>query len=149
MGKRFNIALMIMVFMASTPLWWSSYKEWVLPEQFMQIEVDIRDAVTGSDHEVFVDREIYTPFGARWIVEILNADNGEMTDNCIGRGENIYKPTDSVKQPVDLFGWWMDRDVCVLQPGNYYTQTLWTMTITGYPVKVLHNRSNIFRVLPE
>ena len=141
--------LIALVVFGTAPLWWSSYKEWVAPERFMFIDMTVEDAVTGEDHQLFVNREITTEFAGEWIVEVVNAADGTMVSDCVGRGENIYKPSNNIRQPVALFAWWMERSICVLPPGEYYIQTQWTMTITGYPVKVLHRISNVFKVLPR
>ena len=110
--------------------------------------VFIEDALQGEEPMVWFSRTANTEFEGTWYVTIHTAA-GETVEDCFGYGSAEYRPKKKLSQPVELFSWWMEREICDLDPGLYYAHTIWqVLDEEGREVlEVVEKDSNIFRIM--
>jgi hypothetical protein len=112
--------------------------------------VTVMDAVEGDTVQVTVQRSIRRPFTAEWVVTVRKLTAEGLRSTCTGHGRSQYLE-ELVQLTTVTLEWWMGRDhPCVLKPGRYVVDSIWTLDLPSFnrPREVAV-RSNVFTVSPR
>lgn len=133
------------LYIAAMSMWSSALP----PSYWMRVRsVHVLDTVVGTSPVMQVDRSVYRPVHALWVVTVYRKQaNGLFARYCLAKGWHDYDENESTPDVLDL-DWWTAPTRCDLPVGEYQVKTSWYLKPTGHYGKEVHSRSNEFKVLP-
>lgn len=113
---------------------------------FMSVsEIRIADAPVGTSPEMTIKRDIHWPFIGEWNNILRHRTPEGFVSVCTSSGVTGFHPDNALPRPLTL-EYWMRPGRCILPPGDYRLDTVWTIHSDGYPEKFLRGTSNIFTI---
>ena len=110
--------------------------------------VIVPDFKKGTNPEIQYNRTINTSFLGDFSAELKSVDDGVTI--CSGEGHGIkYEAGEPIRKSDTEFDWYIGNFCSksdLLQPGQYYLETTYTIKVEGYPDRFLTTRSNVFTV---
>lgn len=107
--------------------------------------VVVADAMQGDPVIMHVSRTVYRPFSGEWLATVRRIDVDGPVAACFSSGRNHYTTDAKLPNPLTL-DWWTHPIKCNLPEGRYRLDTIWTISVEGYPQKTLSIASNVFEV---
>lgn len=110
-------------------------------------QITVHDAHVGQCPRLDVDRTIYRPFEATWLVTIDRwSGGGWVTLPPSFPGQNDYSPDAELPNPLTLDWWANDPAACALSPGRYRLRTAYFLTLPDGRLRHLRISSSEFTV---
>lgn len=115
---------------------------------FMTVSaLHISDAPAGTSPEMTVKRSIHWPFVGEWNNTLRHRTPEGFVSVCTSSGVTGFHPDNALPRPLTL-DHWMRPGRCILLPGDYRLDTVWSIHSDGYPEKFLRGTSNVFTIHP-